>query len=433
MILLFYFYVSIKIETVMSIPRSLSVNLQKFQAAQCVASRVNADRSTYSSSGVVSFTLPTVGVLDLSSLAMAFDWYVVTGANPANTVVTTPFHANIIRRMEISAGGQSLTLGSLNDYGFVYHMIRGWTSNKMRNDSAQILRDGNITFSDSAANTTNYYPATITDWLGLAGSPTDVRFLPLDLLPPLTITLYLHNSTRWFTSALPAGASAEIQNVRLNMLIHQFENNLLSNLWNDRLQKGGIQFCYQDVRYYEGSTTTSTAVQYTASVNSTSIDYVITAFRPSTYDTTPADALKSNCGNTTLPSGTTRNNDLAVNQLMLNGMPLSSMPLSPADVLALNAASLNGIGNALYAPDFGAVNSTYNDFKNNYFALIHRCEVPTTPEDGAFVSGVNTYGQAIPIDLQHSGGDASSRKPYIIVVCKNILELGAGKQVMVTV
>lgn len=407
----------------MSVPASLAVNLKRFQSATHSVQRVTGDRSAYQSSSTIQFMLPTSGVLDLQSVSVLADFF--TTHNAVVALSTPSLNSAMIKRVEFLVGNVPVSLQQLSDYGFVSCMLNSFALNKMKNDALQsVLREGSVDVSTANGQVTTPL-VLISQWLGILGDGTDIRYLPLALLPQITLNIYLHDRSRWTTADNSAVTTAfQLQNVRLQYIRLDFDGQLMENLWADRLSKMEIQIPFNDVRYYEGGSTTATANTFTAFVNSTSLDYVAAGYRPGDYDTVYANRLVSHAGNTTV--------DGVTNQIYLNSAPVSAYPLTPIDAINCTASALGGNGNVLFAPDFGATGTatTYANFRDSVYLLVHRTKYDTSLTDGTdWVTGYNTYGQSVPIDYIMNGGFATSKKPYIIAICKGVLSVGLGKQV----
>lgn len=410
----------------MSVPPSLAVNLKRFQSATHSVQRIIGDRPSYQSSATMSFQFPTTGILDLASISILADFF--TTHTAVVSLSTPSLNAAMIKRVEILIGNVPVSLNQLSDYGFVSCLLNAYALNKMKMDALQtIFREGSVDVSTVNGSTTSYL-VLVSQWLGLFGSSTDLRYLPLALLPQITLNIYLHDRSRWTIEDNSAVTSAfQLQNVRLQYIRIDMDGQLMENLWADRLSKQEIQIPFQDVRYYEGGSTTATANTFTAFVNSQSIDYLGIGYRPANYDTSYTTRLVSTCGSDVAT-------DFPTNQVYVNGSPLSSMALNPIDALNATASALGGNNNVLLAPDASAIGSatSFNNYRNNFFMLMHRLKFDTAPSDGIdWVSGLNTYGQSVPVDLILNGGYSTAKKPFIIAVCKAVLSIAMGKQVAV--
>lgn len=405
------------------IPSSLAVNLKAFQKTTQQFVRVNADRSSYPSASVINFRFPANGVVDLDSIHIVGDL-----ATQGGTLSTTTPATNMcmFRRVELLIGGYAIG-SACADYGFCTYLLRAFTSNKMKLDYQQTIGlEGLVAFTTSGSLVLT--PLVWSDFIGVLGSPMLWRYMPLSLLPEVSLNIYLHDRTRWTVADnVSVSTVFELRNLRLQYINVQSENSLIENLWAQRLSQAPIVIPVQDVRYYEGASTTATANTYTIQVAGTSIDYVLATYRRGDYDASYTNRLLCSAGANTLSVAT-------VNQVFVQGMPLATYQATPVDSLMITSASLGGTGNPLYAPDAGSIAQSFTDFAQSFFAHIHRLEFPTNDvvDPRGWLTGLNTVGTSVPIDLILSSGSADSKKPVLITVGKSLLTIGAGKQITFT-
>lgn len=411
------------IEHHMSLPPSLGVTLKKFQGMSHTAQRVAADRPSYGSATSITFPLPRSGVIDLQSLAVLATINITSAAT--TSIKTLPLHSGMFRRVSFQMGSANvISLQQLSDYGFAHLLTRVYQTPKPRTDYLQTIgKEGNVTLTTA----TDANIVLASDFLGFL-SGKHCRYLPMDVLPDCYITIDLKDSQSWAicTGGTTTITAASLTNVRLLFNRIDWEGNLYSQLWADRLLKAPIQIPFDDVRYLEGPTTASAgSATYTGFVSGQSIDFLLATYRPSGYGSgLTADVYKANNGG----------DASTLNQLFWNGAPLSSFAMNVEDSLWATSAALDGAGNMIYSPDFtldGAVTATGNEFRDNFFALIYRMRLSTEAMDGpGWCTGVNTYGNSVPVDLVISAGTSTSRKPVILAYCTGICEVSAGKQVV---
>lgn len=401
----------------MSLPSNLSVNLRRFQSAVHTTQRVMGDRNSYPSASVININLPRQGCLDISTLTLLADMYHQDAA--AVSLTTPKYHSMMFRRVEFNIGGSVVSLQQLSDYGFAYQMSRTLGSTKARSDyQQQVSCEGSVALSSGAgvAGTTPLVLAS--EWLGL-GAAKHCRFLPLDLLPEITLTIYLHDRSRWTTADNAAVDTLELRNARLVFKMVQFEDNMLSKLWAARLSSAPIVVPFENVSYYEGQATSSSATTYSAFVNGQSIDYVLAAYRKGDYDSSYANRWLSYAGHNTADVAT---------QVSFNGSPITAWGLTPLEACLETQQSLGGSGNAGYSPDI----ANFGDFRDNLFAQIHRMKLDTDEVDGkGWITGTSTYGQAAEVMVSLANGDTNSKKPVIIIWSTGTLEISAGRQIAV--
>jgi hypothetical protein len=402
----------------MSLPQSLGVSLKKFQNVAYTSVRITGDRASYGSADTITFDLPRTGVVDLASLAVLCS-ITLTGTG---TIKTLPFHSGMIRKVSFLVGGAPVSLTQLGDYGFAFLLNSIYGGNKPHNDFLQTIgNEGNITLTSGTASDI----VLCSSFLGML-SGQHCRFLPMDILPPCQIQIDLHSSTRWATATTITASS--LTNMRLLLNRADFPDNLLSNLWADRISKAPVQIPFPNISYLEGATVASAgSATYTGYANSQSVDYIVLTNRPSAYSTvlTTDSYFATNGGDST-----------TLLQANWNGVPLSSWQLNIIDCLWQTQSALDGAGNSLFSPDFtadGAVSASGTDYRDKFFALFYRMKTPTDETDGrGWQTGVSTFGQSVPIDHVIANGSATSRKPVMLVYSTGVMEVGAGKQVIVS-
>jgi hypothetical protein len=392
-----------------ALPPSLNVSLKRFQSASHTIQRVQAP-GTFSGSGQLVFQFPRSGCIDLHSLALVAT-ATLTGTG---TIVTQPFHSGMIRQLSVFVGGQKVGVDS-SDYGFLYSILKVYSNSKPMNDFKQSSREGNVTLTTATAQDI----IIASDFLGLL-SGQNCRYLCLDVLPEVVVQIDLKPLSSWGSATtLTAGT---LTNVSMMYSRIDFENNLLAQLWADRVSKTPIQIAYPNLRYYEGTQTTASSSVTSLTVNSGSVDYIIAGNRPD-YSAGLSTALYlSNNGGGGLA------------QMFWNGVPLQGWAMSDNECLVASMASLNASGSTGFSPDFTvgtAIQPSGGEYGTNYFALVHRMKFDTEVTDPSnYVTGVNTYGAGCSVDFQMTGTTVTARRPWIAIYSSGVLEIGAGKQVL---
>lgn len=401
----------------MSLPNSLSVSLKRFQAGSRTIQKILPDRSTYPSASIIRFEFPRSGVLDLQSISLLADLVVVDDA--AVTLTTPKYNSCMIRRLTLLAGGQPVSLSGLSDYGATYLMAKTYANPKAYSDQKQVVgKEGGVTVS-SVIGTATHPLCMASDFLGMM-SGQHVRYLPLEILPALSLEIQLHTRDYWTAEANAAVTSMELANVRMLATILQYEDNMLARMWADRLSKSPIVIPFDDWVYAEGQTSSSTTNVQNAMVNTQSLNYIIASYRPADYGTAAANRFKFYAGNST---------ETVENQVTFNGYPLTNFQANVLESLEITTLSLNGGGgNVLFQPDL----ASYADFRDNAFALIHSMKSADEEVDArGWVLGASTLGQAIEVQLRGSLLDTTAKKPVVFFNTTGTLEVGAGKQLAV--
>jgi len=390
------------------IPPSLNLQLKKFQVTSHTLQRIQCP-GTFGSAGQLTFQFPRSGVIDLHSLACVAT-ATLTGTG---TILGQPFNSGMVRKVSITVGGQSLGCDA-SDYGFISSLMKIYQSNKPQNDFKQSALEGNVTFTTATAKDI----IIASSFEGTFLSNPNCRYLVLDVLPEIVVTLDLKSSAFWASATTLTDAS--LTNVAMIYSSISFENNLLANLYADRVQKTPIEIAYPNMRYYEGSQLTTNGSTVSMTVNSGSVEYVVSGSRPD-YSAGLTTAMYLS------------NNATGLSQMFYNGTPLQSWAMNTNESLLATMASLNSFGST-FSPDFSvgtAVQPSSGEYGTNYFALWHRMKFDTEIIDGAnFQSGVNTFGSGSTIDYIQSSTSTTARRPWIAVLTSAVLQIGAGKNAL---
>lgn len=401
----------------MSLPNSLSVSLKRFQSGSRSIQKILPDRSNYPSASIIRFEFPRSGCVDLQSISLLADLTIVDDA--AVTLTTPKYNSQMFRRVTLLAGGQPVSLSGLSDYAAAYLMSRTYSNPKAYSDFKQVVgKEGGVTVS--SINGTVAHPLCLaSDFLGFMGGQ-HVRYIPLEILPALSLEIQLHTRDFWTAEANTAVTSMELTNVRMMATILQYEDNFLARMWADRLSKSPIVIPFDDWVYNEGQSSTSSTNVQNAMVNSQSVNFIIASYRPADYGTSAANRFKFYAGNSS---------DAVENQLTFNGYPLTNFQANVLEALEITTMSLNGGGgNVMFQPDI----ATYAEFRDTAFALVHSMKSAEEEVDArGWVLGASTLGQSIEVQLRGSGLEATAKKPVVFFNTTGTLEIGAGKQLAI--
>lgn len=402
----------------MSLPQYLSVSLKRFSDGICSTQRILADRSSFPSASVITLQLPRQGCIMLDSIALLADMFMQDAS--LTTVFNTPeYNSQMIRKVELSIGGTSVSLNSLNDYGFAYLLASKFGSIKARSDYEQsVQQEGKVALTAVSAGGVSTPLVLASRWLGFLAAK-HFNVLPMDLLPECSLIISLHDKSRWTTADNSAIDVVELRNVRLLYKRIDFADNMLSKMWAAKLQASPIVLPFDNISYAESSATSATGNTFTTFINSQSVDLVAVGVRKGDYDTVYANRWISYSGNTT---------ETVKHQVSFNNTPITTWGMVPLETVIETQASLGGSGNILYSPDV----ADYSEFKSTYFLQAHKLGTPVdAQEDKGFITGVPTYGQSFAVDYTISDADANSKKQFVMCFYKSTMELGAGKQVAI--
>lgn len=180
-------------------------------------------KDSYNSGDTLVYRLPTNAIIDLHTLALRTS---VSTSSSAGTVTCPRFMQQFIRRLDVTAGGVQVGLGSLGDYGSLAGLLLHNTVNadKLRElgkyeggdlvttgSSDGITQYGGLCAQTATANTTYTGGVTgakfITSWLGLLGGQF-MRYLDTNLLPDVEIRITLASPYVLTVSSGVAGTPA---------------------------------------------------------------------------------------------------------------------------------------------------------------------------------------------------------------------------------
>jgi hypothetical protein len=199
-----------------------------------------SQKTPFNPADIVIFRLPTNAIVDLKTLVLSFDLSVTSTAD--GNIALPKFSQGLLRRVDVTAGGVQVGLGSLNDYGGLFSLLgsNGLGINKSTelavqemafgansgfqaqssqsygcpasgNGFAKLVYGGSSSAAgtttstamtyfmippptvQTGANVTNYYRVAVTGWLGFLDGSFN-RFLDTNLMPDIEIRLTLANA-----------------------------------------------------------------------------------------------------------------------------------------------------------------------------------------------------------------------------------------------
>ena len=166
-------------------PRNVEYYLQRMLGYSKNTIRIlPQSKPTYNPGDTVIFKLPTNSILDLHRRNMKFPCQLTNAGSNAELVALPRFTQSFIRRCDVTMGGMQTGLGSLHDYGALYHLmgVNKIPSHRSEMDLRVSDRGGYITGNDpittviNAGTSTAWYPQTVSSWLGVLGGQF-MRFL----------------------------------------------------------------------------------------------------------------------------------------------------------------------------------------------------------------------------------------------------------------
>jgi len=239
-----------------------------------------AQKTVFLAGDVIVFRLPTNAIIDLHTLTLALDLAVnSTGApigapNDEGPSKPPRYSECLFRRVDVTAGGVQVGLGSLTDYGSLFSFLAMNTLSKGKHDEMSVLELGggsgplatrynsvanyNVSGSADASGTATTIgpqvwplgdPNTIAAqrwqrvqcsmWLGVLGGQY-MRFLDTNLMPDVEIRLTVARDTVCLVTpaVLPNAVTLNIANPNMTMETISFGDNTYEQMVEARLSTG---------------------------------------------------------------------------------------------------------------------------------------------------------------------------------------------------
>lgn len=243
---------------------------------------------------VITFRLPTNAIIDLHTLTAQFDLGTNFTGAASNPVLPPRYSECFFRRVDVTAGGVQVGLGSLTDYGSAFSFLAMNTMSKNKHSEMGVLElgggermlatdaDSGLDYPAGAAATTAVakitpFPTTVAGgptawtfqrvtasmWLGVLGGQY-MRFLDTNLYPDIEIRITLARDT---VLQLTPGMTDATYSVCLPNLIMEtiaFGDNTYESMVEARLSTGEpIVVPFINWASYETSQKVANATAYT--------------------------------------------------------------------------------------------------------------------------------------------------------------------------
>jgi hypothetical protein len=275
---------------------------------------------------VVIFRLPTNAIIDLHTLDLSFDLYLQNTANAANSVILPRYTQSFVRRIDVTAGGVQVGLGSLNDYGGIWSLLAANSVSPDKTGDLAVLESGGLVNPDNGntafpigsgaafpvgVNNTYWCPPAptvtmaaandgvtggvaqirrvISGFLGVL-SGSYMRFLDTNLLPDVEIRLTLASNSVIASTSNALTTSFNWRQPRLHMETISFGDSTYEAMVEARLSTGEpivVPFTnYASFETSTGSGGASVSGQTQFTVATQSLNTVMGTARIGTYDST---------------------------------------------------------------------------------------------------------------------------------------------------
>lgn len=395
----------------MSLPKSLNMALSRFdKSSRQLCRLVPTNQTSFGPTDTTIFRLPTSGVLDLHSLSLIAQ-LTFTGTTGAAVVATglqfTP--GQLIRRLDILIGGVQVWGASCSDFSTAYLARRLLAEpGYVKNSSGKAFEW--VTAGSPAAGASVSVPAMMADLPGLGSK--NMRYLPLAAVGEVEIRVTWDVNNRMY---LPTATTCTAIVPQLNYTMKTFEGNLYDQMIASRLQQGPLEVAFENWTYFQGVNFT-TGTSMPISIATQSLDYLVVTQKEASITNTNYHDMKRAGASSTY-------------QITVNGTPVSNVPLADTEVYWATLEALDGLGNnPLVDPAWASA----TEFLTKSFLYVHRFAFETAGDEGRhLISGLNSYGQTVPLVYQVAGASGSSYTPVAIAFHTSTLEIQPGRLINV--
>lgn len=424
----------------MDLPQSLVTNLKQFENHTIKKICIYPERLTYAGGETIIFRFPNEGFIDLKTLKMSGIWKVerynatyYDDLNPNSTLlVKSPnYISEIFSRMDLMIGGNSTGLASINDYGFVYRLMKTYKTSRQENKIMnEIFSTGTLSTGTMTINqTSSSQPFMIPDFLGLL-SAEKTRYLPLTLLPNVVLQILTHDVSRWYSEITQVDNTAPgygtvdllqrilLTDVKITYDLLEFENDFVLNLYRQRLIQAPIMLPFTN---YSMATTYpyTSRLFYQTQVNTNSLNYIYFTNRGLGFNTSGNDVkfLARYCGN---------NQKI---KLSINNVPVSSSPFEDEDIAKMLSVVFGSQASVNNPENNQAL--TLDTFKNRDFILPYRVQLLSVEDDynNNFITGRSTLGGYANITLDLVSNNTNNVIYGVLILeTTGILQIYLGKE-----
>lgn len=263
----------------MAAPRNVEYYISRISgyAKNTIRLQPVAQKTEFLAGDVIVFRLPTNAIIDLHTLTLAFDLGITTtgsGISVASEGLAKPprYSESLFRRVDVTAGGVQVGLGSLTDYGSAFSFLGMNTLSKEKHEELNVLELGgggrflankndsianyNVTSagpptgatvgptlfpsgSTGAAGTsvTKWQRVHTSMWLGVLGGAY-MRFLDTNLMPDVEIRLTVARDTVLMLPPTSTAALMRMSGPNMTMETISFGDNTYEQMVEARLSTG---------------------------------------------------------------------------------------------------------------------------------------------------------------------------------------------------
>ena len=453
-------------ETTRSVPKNMQYILRSLGQFQTQRVQLSPTSNNKVSSGQpVTVRLPTTGMIDLHSFAMAFTATCTAnniasavfgpGAAPGCSVVFPKYTSTLIKRLEVLVGGAQAD--NITDYNRLYRALlpihggfmfvgnqapSGWTD----------LASPTGTGVDAATSATNIQqanlPGVIDHFMGfMSGNP---RIIDASLFPPIELRITLadggilepaSNSADTVNyvagvQVAPINPRFELDNIHFSIQTYRFVDDMISSIFYNQLAQGAtLPFQWKTWSGTASSVGAGTQHAIKSTISNASASKVLTVMTSST-------SAESNqvAGEVHQMFDHPSFGQVTQWQYDINGNYQTPTYLTPVYETWLNSVyAFNDQGNFMSPvakntgygiPAPGATAAEIGSYYFKNFAMIVPLNMPCAGDD--YQTGLDTRGTASVVVLRITGlTNLPAKTFYTWVESEARMDIGAGRQSLI--
>lgn len=393
-----------------AIPPCLRMALSSWGGSSKTTLRILPEKTLYNDGETIVFHFPSSGVYDFANATLGMGINLTTNSTTI-TVSLPQGAAACIKRMELSAGGQTLYGGSSGQdwsTAWVYRHLLAQPGYQ-KSSSRAAYEYPSVTYPTAGPY---QLQALIPEVHALAFK--NLRFAPVGAFPQdmqLRLTLDIVNR-------LPPTSNVTYNSVSPVLYLQKW---VFPEAFNPELvlaralETSVFSVALEQFIVNQSPAQTSGLVSFPVATNS--LDYLLALFKASTI--TPTNFFDSQ-----YPTGATLAYD--VNMVSTANWAING----PAESYMYTMQALDGGWNIGVDPQLSAASYNAAAGSGGRFCLLERFCLPKSTWEDASVSGLSTVGSTVPLHLNVQGSSASLT-PVMIAIVTSLVQIARGRQVSV--
>lgn len=254
------------------IPPSMSYFVKRLSGVTMNTVKLtNLSNTTASAGDTIRLRFPNNAIINLSSLTL-YAKATTTVTTPDNHCVLPKLTQSLINQVRININGQTVSGGSLNDYGILYNIGSRCQQAPHHIKMLNLMHSGSDVPTPTAclANV----PIAIDDWFGFLSCMP--HYFHTGIVGEMIMEIVLAPNTVLACSSAALAASYSLSNIYANIEVLQFDNDMYSKILEMKLANGEtLEISYNDA--YSFFKPKSTTIE--AQVSSNAITKVFTVPR----------------------------------------------------------------------------------------------------------------------------------------------------------